>query len=184
MKKRLFLFFSSLIALITIGFLIFLFMFNYEPTPSKNNVEEMVSAKDLTEFGEVEGSYLLTPRNYGFYNKDSIYIVEQYLEKGKEYGEQYVIIEEGLELTDDDGQYINQIQAKDELRNDYIGDLEVISKHRMTVYKNNEKVEENWLFKITYKYDEDYFLTFLLPENIEEGRFNFFTEGYERFLQF
>jgi|GEM_PF-4409965 len=184
MKKRLFFFFSSLIALVTTGYLLFLFVFYYEPTPSKINVEEMVSAKDLKKFGEVEGSYLQTPRNYGFYNKDSIYIVEQYLEKGKEYADQYVIIEEGLELMDDDGQAINQIQAKDELQVDYVGDLEIISKHRMTVYKNNEKVEENWLFKITYKYDEEYFLTFILPENIEEGKFNFFAEGYEQFLQF
>ncbi|ANU09502.1 hypothetical protein A1A1_11987 [Planococcus antarcticus DSM 14505] len=184
MKKRLFIFFSSLIALLIMGYFIILFMFYYEPTPSKHNVEEMVSAKDLTDFGEVEGSYLRTPKNYGFYNKDSIYIVEQYLEKGEEYDKQYVIIEEGLELTDDDSQAINQILAKDELQTDYLSNLKVISKHRMTVYKNNEKVEESWLFKITYKYDEDYFLTFLLPENIEEGKFNFFAEGYEQFLQF
>ncbi|AQU79533.1 hypothetical protein AJGP001_09800 [Planococcus faecalis] len=184
MKKRLFIFFSSLIALITTGYLIFLFMFYYEPTPSKDNVEEMVSAKDLAEFGEVEGSYLLTPRNYGFYNKDSIYIVEQYLEKSEEYDQQYVLIEEGLELTEDDKQTINQLHAKDELQAGYVDDLKVISKHRMSVYKNNEKVEENWLFKITYKNDEDYFLTFIHSENIKEGKFNFFTEGYEQFLQF
>lgn len=180
MIKRLFIFFASLIALFSIGFLIFLFMFYYEPTPNKGDVEKMVSERNLLEFGEVEGSYLLTPRNYGFYNDGRIYIVEQYLDKGGDYDNQYVVIEEGIELTGDDEQAINQIKNKFILQEDF----QIISKYQMTVYKNNEITEEYWLFKITYKYDGEYFLSFLLPEYVDEDSFNFFADGYKQFLQF
>lgn len=184
MKRRFLIVLASLVALFAIGYLIMLFMFTYEPTPDKSEVEEMVNERDLVEFGEVEGSFLLTPRNYGYYDEESIYIVEQYLDKGKEYGNQYVVIERGVELTGEDEQAINQIRAREAFQDSSSHDLQVISKHRMTVYKNNEKTEENWLFKITYKYDGQYLLTFMLPETVEEDRFNFFTKGYEQFLQF
>ncbi|MFD1030163.1 hypothetical protein [Metaplanococcus flavidus] len=184
MKKRLVIVLASLIGLFTVGYLLMLFMFYYEPTPDKSDVEAMVNERDLQEFGEVEGSYLLTPRNYGYYNDHSIYIVEQYLDKGKEYGDQYVVIERGSELTEEDEPAIEKIQAREVFQSDHRYDLQVISKHRMTVYKNGDKVEEDWLFKITCQYDGSYYLTFILPEKIEESRFNFSTEGYDQFLQF
>ncbi|WP_238937867.1 hypothetical protein AWH56_26730 [Anaerobacillus isosaccharinicus] len=71
MGKKLLFFFTAIIALIIIGFLTFIFMMKYEPTPRKGEVEEMVNANDLVEFGYVEGSYLYTPRNYGYYNDNS-----------------------------------------------------------------------------------------------------------------
>ncbi|WP_033542053.1 hypothetical protein [Planococcus sp. CAU13] len=184
MLKRFFIVLASVILVIIAGFLIIRFIIMYEPTPNKADVEEMVKVRDLLEFGEVEGAYLLTPRNYGFYNGGSIYIVEQYLDKGGDYGDQYVVIEEGDELTADDEPSINQIKAKEEFQNEYINDIQILSKHRMTVHKGAEEVESAWLFKITYKYDGSHFLTFLLPEKTGEGRFNFFTEGYEQFREF
>lgn len=184
MKKRLFIFLALLIALMISGYLIFLFMFYYEPIPNRNDVEELVGERNLVEFGKVEGSHLLTPRNYGFYNDESIYIVEQYLDKGGDYGNQYVVIKEGEHLTDEDEQALVQVNAKEAVHTGYLDDFQVRSKHRMIVYKNNKKIEENWIFKVTYKYDGDYFLSFLLPEDTDEDRFNFFTEGYEQFQQF
>ncbi|WP_422122302.1 hypothetical protein DHX103_10860 [Planococcus sp. X10-3] len=184
MKKRLFIVLASLAVLIGIGYLIMVFMFYYDPTPNKSDVENMVNERDLADFGEVEGAFLLTPRNYGYYNDDRIYLVEQYFDKGREYGDQYVVIDGGVEITGEDEQAIIRIQAEEEFLDAYTDDLQLISKHRMRVYKNDEKVMEDWLFKITYKYGEDYFLTFFLPETVGEDRFNFFTEGYETFLEF
>lgn len=184
MVKRFFIVLASVMLVIAAGYLIMMFMFNYEPTPDKKDVEEMVKARDLVEFGEVEGSYLLTPRNYGFYNGDSIYIVEQYLDKGDEYGNQYVVIEEGVELKAEDDPAIEKIKARERFQDGYTDELQVLSKHRMTVYKDNEEIESTWLYKITCKYEGSYFLTFLLPEKTGEDRFNFFTEGYEQFREF
>ncbi|MBB5180421.1 hypothetical protein HNQ44_001849 [Planomicrobium koreense] len=184
MKKRLWLFLAMLIGLIAIGILLVLFMFYYEPAPDRNDVEEMVSASNLEEFGEVEGSYLLTPRNYGFYNDDSIYIVEQYLHEGGDYGNRYVVIKEGIAVTNDDEPAVDQIYAKGEVQDGYLDDFQIRSKHQMIVYTDNEKIEEKWIFKVTYKYDGVYFLSFLLPEETEENRFNLFTEGYQQFLEF
>lgn len=184
MRKRFLMVLTGLAALFGIGWLVLLFLISYEPTPNKGEVEEMVGERDLVEFGEVEGSFLLTPRNYGYYNELNIFIVEQYLDKGREYGGQYVVIGEGADLTGEDEEAISQIKAERALQEDYVGDLQIISKHRMTVYKDDEKIEENWLYKITYLYEGQPYLTFMLPVNEGENRFNFFTEGYEQFLQF
>lgn len=184
MLKRFFIVLASVILVISAGFLIIRFMYMHEPTPNKADVEEMVKERDLTEFGRVEGSFLQTPKNYGFYNGDSIYIVEQYLDKGDEYGNQYVVIEEGEELTAEDDSAINQIKTREGFDDGYTDEFEVLSKHWMTVYKDNAEIETAWLYKIIYKYDGSYFLTFLLPEESDEDRFNFFTEGYEQFREF
>ncbi|AQQ53327.1 hypothetical protein [Planococcus lenghuensis] len=121
------------------------FMWVYEPVPNENEVEEMVGADDLTKFGEVEGSYLLTPRNYGYYDDEGIYIVKQYLDKGGEYGDQYVYIGEGMRLTDSDERAISQVEAKyaERLLQNHYENLHVISKHKMHVYRDDEKVEED-----------------------------------------
>ncbi|TAA71719.1 hypothetical protein [Planococcus salinarum] len=184
MRKRFLMVLASLAALVGIGWLAMLFMISYEPTPNKGEVEELVGERDLAEFGEVEGAFLLTPRNYGYYDSENIYVVEQYLDKGGDYGNQYAVIEKGTALTESDEPAIGELAAKETFQNEYVEDFQVLSKHRVTVYKNEEKTEEHWFFKVTYKYDGDYFLTFVLPEPAIENRFNFFAEGYEQFLQF
>ena len=155
------------------GILALCFIWKYDPVPNKNEVEEMVGAGNLVEFGEVEGSYLLTPRNYGFYNDKNIYIVEQYLYRGGEYGNQYVLIGKGTELTDGDERAINQVKSKFTKHGHY-ENSRVLSKHRMNVYKDKEKVREGWLFKVTFDYEDDHFLSFVLSEQVEEDSFNFF----------
>lgn len=184
MLKRFFIVLASVILAVIAGFLIIRFMYMYEPTPNKGDVEDLVKARDLVEFGEVEGSFLLTPRNYGFYNDERIYIVEQYLDKGEDYGNQYVVIEEGAEMTAEDEPAIEQIKAREGFNDGYTNELQVLSKHRMAVHRDNEEIESTWLYKITYKYEGSYFLTFLLPEKTGGDRFNFFTEGYEQFREF
>lgn len=184
MWKRFLMVLAGLVALFIVGYLVMLFMFTYEPTPDKRDVATMVSDRDLVEFGEVEGAFLLTPRNYGYFNDYRIFIVEQYLDKGGDYGDRYVVIDKGLELTEEDEEAINQIRAQEGFRDGYPEELQVLSKHRMRVYKDDEQVIEDWLYKITYKNDGDSFLTFMLPENDGQDRFNFFTSGYDQFLQF
>jgi len=41
----------------------------YEPTPSKHTVEKMVQVNNLQEFADVEGSYLNTTKNFGYFNE-------------------------------------------------------------------------------------------------------------------
>ena len=65
MRKRFLMVLASLVAVFGIGYLVILFIITYEPIPNKGDVEEMVGERDLVEFGEVEGAFLLTPRNYG-----------------------------------------------------------------------------------------------------------------------
>lgn len=184
MRKRILMVLASLTALFGMSYLVLLFIVSYEPTPNQSDVEEMVHERDLVEFGEVEGSFLLTPRNYGYYDSENIYVVEQYLDKGGGYSNQYAVIEKGTALTDADEPAIEELTATETFQNEYVDDFQVLSKHRVTVYKNEEKTEEHWFFKVSYKYDGDYFLTFVLPETNIENRFNFFAEGYEHFSQF
>ncbi|RLQ91296.1 hypothetical protein [Planomicrobium sp. Y74] len=184
MRKRFLMVLAGLAAVVVVGYLAMLFIVIYEPTPNQGDVEEMVHERDLVEFGEVEGAFLLTPRNYGYYDSENIYVVEQYLDKGGDYGNQYAVIEKSTALTDADEPAIGELTAKETFQNDYVEDFQVLSKHRVTVYKNEEKTAEHWFFKVIYKYDGDYFLTFVLPERATENRFNFFAEGYEQFLQF
>ncbi|RAZ77672.1 hypothetical protein [Planococcus halotolerans] len=184
MKKRFLMVLAGLAAVFVIGYLAMLFIVSYEPTPDQSDVEEMVHERGLVDFGEVEGAFLLTPRNYGYYDSENIYVVEQYLDKGGDYSNQYAVIEKGTALTDADEPAIEELTAKETFQNDYVDDFQVLSKHRVTVYKNEEKTEEHWFFKVSYKYDGDYSLSFVLPETNIENRFNFFAEGYEQFLQF
>ncbi|WP_407270413.1 hypothetical protein [Radiobacillus sp. PE A8.2] len=173
-------------ALCIVGVLAVWLIWKYEPVPNKSEVEEMVGAGNLVEFGEVEGSYLFTPRNYGYYNDENIYIVEQYLDKGEEYGNQYVLIGEGIELMASDEQAVNQVKSKysEQILQSHHENLQVLSKHQMSVYKDNEKVREAWLFKVTFDYDGAHFLSFVLPAQVEEDKFNFFEKGFEKLLQF
>lgn len=182
--KRFFIVLASVILVVIAGFLTLRFMYIYEPTPNKGDVEEMVKARDLEEFGKVEGSFLYTPKNYSFYNDTSIYIVEQNLDKGQNYEDQFVVIEKGVALTDEDCPAISQIEAREGFNDGYTEELQVLSKHQMTVYRDSEEIESAWLYKITFHSNDEYYLTFLLPEEKGEDRFNFFTEGYEQFRGF
>lgn len=184
MRKRFLMVLAGLAAVIVVGWLAMWFIATYEPTPDQREVEEMVHERDLVEFGEVEGAFLLTPRNYGYYDSENIYVVEQYLDKGGDYSDQYAVIEKGTALTEADGPAIAELTAKEPFQNDYVGDFQVLSKHKVTVFKNEEKIQEHWFFKVTYQYDGEYFLTFVLSEPAIENRFNFFAEGYEQLLQF
>lgn len=180
MGKKLLLLFSAIIVLIITGFLTFIFMLKYEPAPSIGEVEEMVNANDLVEFGDVEVSYLYTPRNYGYYNENNIYIVEKSFGEGEQFDDQYVVIKKGEVITDNPKLLLEQIKSKYTL-SDGLKDVQVISKHKIQAYKNKEKVKEEWFYKVTYAYDNDNFLS---PAQDVNDRFNFFTKGYEQFLNF
>ena len=184
MRKRFLMVLAGLASVVAVGYLAMLFIFHYEPTPDQSDVEEMVHERDLVEFGEVEGAFLQTPRNYGYFDGENIYVVEQYLDKGGDYSNQYAVIEKGTALTDADEPAIEQLEVKETFQNESVDDIQVLSKHRVSVYKNEEKTEEHWFYKVTYEYDGEYFLTFVLPEPAIDNRFNFFAEGYEQFLQF
>lgn len=183
MGKKLLLLFSAIIALIIIGFVTFIFLLKYEPAPSIREVEEMVNAKDLVEFGDVEGSYLDTPRNYGYYSETKIYIVEKFFGKGDQYDDQYVVIKKGEEITDNPKLLVEQIKSK-YILSEGLKDVQVISKHKIEVYKNKEKVKEEWFYKVTYAYDDENHLSFISPAQDLNDKFNFFTKGYEQFLNF
>ncbi|WP_409251703.1 hypothetical protein V1502_16405 [Bacillus sp. SCS-153A] len=183
MGKKLLLLVSAVIALIIIGFLTFIFRLKYEPAPSSGKVEEMVDANDLVAFGDVEGSYLYTPRNYGYYNEKNIYIVEKSFGDGEQYDDHYVVIKQGEEITDNPKSLVEQINSKYSLAKKLM-DVRVISKHKIQVYKNNEKVKEEWFYKVTFAHGDDDYLSFISPAEDVNDRFNFFTKGYEQFLNF
>lgn len=176
MGKRLLISMGALAAFVFLGFLIFVLMMEYEPAPSKRAVGELAHIYDLEKFGPVEGSLLYTPRNYGFFNEYNIVVVEQSLGEGNHYGHQYVLIKPAEELAKSE---------KEEIQKDLIDkNSDIRSKHKIQVYKNGEKVEEEWYFKEISVYDGEIHLSFIPIETINENRFNFFTEGYTEFKDF
>jgi hypothetical protein len=183
MKKILLISITAIIALFIIGFFTFMFMMKYEPTPSKNEVEEMVNTTNLVEFGDVEGSYLYTPRNYGYYNSNKIFVVEKSLGEEEQFNDQYVVIKEGDAITQDDQVLVEKMKnhgvSENQMKN-----IQVKSKHKILVYKNGETVIEDWVFKVTYSYQDESYLSFVSPKQDEIYKFNFFTKGYKQFLMF
>ena len=107
MKKRLVI---SFIAIATVPLLTLMFFMKYEPTPSKRTVEKMVQVNNLQEFGDVEGSYLYTPRNFGYFNENNIFVVEKSLGEEQQYNNQYVVIKPAEKITEDDQQLVEKIQ--------------------------------------------------------------------------
>lgn len=110
-------------------------------------------------------------------------IVEKSLGEGEQYDDQYVVIKQGEEITDNDKLLVEQIKNKYK-SSDKLKNVQVKSKHKILVYKDNEKVKEEWFFKVAYAYNNDKFLSFISPKQEEEEKFNFFTKGYEQFLNF
>lgn len=174
-----------MIALIIIGLLTFKFLkiLFEEPTPNKSEVEEMVNVNDLVEFGNVEGSYLYTPKNFGYYNENCIYIVEKYLVNGEQYDDQYVVIKKGEKITSNDKLLVKQIK-REYSSSGRLKDVQVKSKHKVLLYKDNEKVKEDWFFKVVFAADGRKILSFVSPKQDANDKFNFFTKGYEQFLNF
>lgn len=185
MKKKLLISFIGIIVLSIIVFLTFIFMFKYEPTPSKRAVEKMVQVNNLEEFGDVEGPFLYTPKNYGYYNDNNIFIVEKFLGRKEQYNNQYVVINPAEEITENDQKLVKEIQISLGIEISFgIESYNIKSKHKVIVYKNGEKVIEDWFFKITSTYNDYKYLSFVSPKQDNILFLNFFTKGYETFRDF
>lgn len=167
---------GALLVFISLSLLFFAWAMKHEPQPGKDDAEELTRIYDLEEFGRVEGSLLYTPKNYGFFNEHTIVVVEQFLEKGEPYGDQYILIKAGEELPESE-----LAKMQDELADK---NAEIRSKHEVQVYKSGKKAAEEWYVKkIAIQGDERY-LSFIPIEAVNGEGFNFFTEGYERFKDF
>lgn len=155
----------------------------HDPSPSKHDAEELVHAYDLKKFGEMESSYLKTPKNFGFYNEQRIYVVEQALGDREEDGERYAVINSGEPLTAEEeklaAQYEEQLAAIDPSEQ-----ARVISKHKVAVYQKGEMIQSEWLFKAVYGIDGKKGLSFVPLPFADNLAFNLFTEGYEQFEDF
>ncbi|QKX52225.1 hypothetical protein HF394_17505 [Planococcus glaciei] len=99
MGKRIFFVMLAVCFLLFSLFSIYSFSMSHEPAPNKRQVEKSAAAFDLQKFGPVEGTFLHTPKNYGFYNKQRLYIVEQSFGDNEEFSNRYAVIESGVALT-------------------------------------------------------------------------------------
>lgn len=181
--KRFIIILIALPALVLILFFAYNLYMLLEPTPNKNEVERMVHNKDLADFGKIEGSYLYTPNNYGFYDENRIYIVEQYFEEDKNYNSMYITIESGIEMTKEEQTAIEKIKQKPEIK-DNLNQVQFPSKHKVTLFENDEAVQEEWFVKAIYIYEGDMRLKFLPLDYDQFTRFNFSAEGYKKFESF
>ncbi|MBZ5203032.1 hypothetical protein HU147_17665 [Planomicrobium chinense] len=180
MGKRIFFVMLAVCFLLFSLFFIYSFSMSHESVPSKRQVENTVSANDLQKFGPVEGAFLHTPKNYGFYNKHRLYIVEQSLGNHEEFSGWYAVIESGEALTAEDEAAL-QLYAKKE---NPLNGLEYKSKHKMRVYQNGEVTKEEWLLKAVFFPDEGRYLSFVPLADPGDPGFNLFAEGYKKFLDF
>lgn len=178
MKKRLYISFFA-ISISIICLLTFMFIMKYESTPSKRTVEKMVQASNLQEFGDVEGSYLYTPNNYAYFNINNIFVVEKSLSEEEQYNNQYVIIKPAEKITEEDQELVEKIQ-EDITTDSY----NIKSRHKVIVYKNGKKVSEEFCLKIIFTYVESNHLSFVSLKEDDVYYFNFFTKGYNNFLDF
>lgn len=185
MAKRFLMATAALISLVVALFLIYSYSMANEPEPRKSAVERMVGASDLKEFGVIEGSFLDTPNNYGFYDANEIYVVERSLGDSETYNDKYVVIEAGEEPTEQDRIAIRNLEknmAALGLPDKYAFD----SKHRIRVYAAGEMVQEEWMYKALIEVDGKMYLSFM-PAGADgsgKGNFNLFEEGYIHFRDF
>ena len=180
MGKRIFFVMLAVCFLLFSLFFIYSFAMSHEPVPSKRIVENSVRDNGLHSFGPVEGAFLHTPKNYGFYNNHRFYVVEQSLGNPEELSSWYAVIETGEALTAEDEAAL-QLYAKKE---NPLNGLEYKSKHKMRVYQNGEVTKEEWLLKAVFSSDEDKYLSFVPLANPGNSGFNLFAEGYEKLLDF
>lgn len=180
MGKRIFFVMLAVCFLLFSLFSVYSFSMSHEPAPSKRQVEKTVAANDLQKFGPVESTFLHTPKNYGFYNKHRLYIVEQSFGDNEEFSNRYAVIESGEALTEEDEAAL-QLYAK---RENALNGLEYKSKHKMLVYQDGKEIKEEWLLKAIFSSDEGKYLSFVPLANPGDSGFNLFGEGYKKFLDF
>ncbi|MCT4786133.1 hypothetical protein ACFQO8_11980 [Exiguobacterium aestuarii] len=152
----------------------------YEPTPSKAEVENLVRHFALEEFGDVEGDYFESPKNYAYFTDNHLYVVDR-LENPMQ---SYVVIDRGKPvplLAQDDVQRILDDYATETLAPE---DLEVTTMHEVTVLVAGSPPYTEQLFKVTVSYDDKKHLSFVSPDQLDRHRLNFFTDGYEMFSDF
>lgn len=180
MGKRIFFVMLAACFLLFSLFSVYSFSMSHEPAPSKRQVEKTVAAYDLQKFGPVEGTFLHTPKNYGFYNKQRLYIVEQSFGDNEEFSNRYAVIESGVALTAEDEAAL-QLYAK---RENQLNGLEYKLKHKMLVYQDGKAIKEEWLLKAVFSSDEGKYLSFVPLANPGDSGFNLLGEGYKKFLDF
>lgn len=176
MVKRLLIAVGSLLVTSFLGYLIFGVFMKHEPEPSKGKVEALAHLYDLEEFGPVEGSLLYTPNNWGFFNGYTIVVVEQALGRGDQYADQYVLIKAGEKLGANEKEKIEESLSSLH--------AEVHSKHRLQVYKEDEKVAEAWYCKVIFTSGNERYLSFIPVDAVDGQGFNFAAEGYTYFKDF
>lgn len=183
MIRRFFLLLSIATAVILVLFLSYRFSMAHAPSPNKHDAEELVHAYDLKKFGKMESSYLETPKNFGFYNEQCIYVVEQALGDREEYTDRYAVIDSGEPLTSEEEklaeQYKAQLSAIDPSEQ-----VHIISKHKVAVYQKGEMIQSEWLFKAVYGIDGKKGLSFVPLPFADNLAINLFTDGYEQFKDF
>lgn len=179
MKRKILFSLTAIIILLVSGLLVFLFMMRYEPEPSKREVERMAGTKNLQKIGDVEGSFLYTPRNYGFYNEKNIIVVEKSFGEEEEYNNQYVAIKPGEEIGG------GHLTLEEKLRNlfPFTDRIRVHSRHQVFVFKGGEMVREERFYKVTFAYQGQNYLSFVSAQQ-EEERFNFSIKGFEELQDF
>lgn len=178
MAKRFVLAMAAFISLIFGIFLIYSYSMTNEAEPGKSAAEKLAGASDLEAFGAVEGAYLYTPKNYGFFNESAIYVVERNLGDSQNYDDKYVVIEAGEVLTEEERDSLKQKWAAEEFPNKY----EIDSRHRIQVVEAGEVTREEWVYKVLFDVDGETYLSFRPAEG--EERFNLSAAGYEQFRDF
>ncbi|WP_214828437.1 hypothetical protein [Exiguobacterium algae] len=149
-----------------------------DPTPSKSEVQNLVRHFALEEFGDVEGDYFESPKNYAYFTDDHLYVVDR-LENPIQ---SYVVIDRGKPIS---------LLAQDEVQrilDEYATvaqeDIEVTTTHQVTVFVAGSPPYTEQLIKVIVPYDDEKHLLFMSPDQMDRPRLNFFTGGYEMFSDF
>ena len=98
-----------------------------------------------------------------------------------------MVIKQGEELTAHDKLVAEHTEK--EYGSGRLNNVQVKSRHKVLVYKEDKKVKEEWFFKITFTHHDKHYLSFVSPAPDEKHKlgfyqFSFFPKGYEPFIAF
>lgn len=150
--------------------------------PRGSKIEKFVEYSDLKKLGPVESGLLYTPKNYGYYNDNNIYIVEIYFgkDKGDYYDTSYIKIYKQEILNTADQSNMDKITAHLSV----VGNSEnvnLVGKNRVDVVENGKIIHSQWYYKVIYTAMDENQLAFI---SADFNRINTFNAGYERLFNF
>lgn len=121
------------------------------PSPSLNKIEKLVGTEgvELQRIGYVESDFLYTPKNYGVYTKNKIFVVSRYLgiHESAEFNNQY------LEIYPKEAMSQKEKESVASLLNSLQGnwnDGKILSKHKVRFIRDGQIQTEEWFYKILY----------------------------------